>query len=250
MGRSGCKLLILMGLCLLCVRTPAVSQISMPTSPPDVSMPDMPTGRVDMAEWGQRFDEFLISLDPVTLVLLTAGGMGCLLFGRRVFPVMVIANAMVSAFVGGQQLGQIIGYPLVTAVVAAIIAGLLAWPLFKMAVFLTAGACGAVIGTLTAVLIVQHLGSAPPWALLGTAVGFLVVGGITLWAIKPLLIAITSIQGSAMIMIAVLAAVPRLAWAPSALHAQSVQLALFVILVLAGLSFQSINSCKSSNNKE
>jgi hypothetical protein len=139
---------------------------------------------------------------------LMLAGVLLLLWGLKVFKVLVIVNAAAVGVVIGVLLGLSLGPvpPMLTGLIGGALLGLLAWPMLKLA----AGLLGAILGGgLGAIIWLAACNAAGQEALaqsywIGGIVGAGVVGVLAVLLFRPAVMALTALQGGSLLTIAVI----------------------------------------------
>jgi len=134
----------------------------------------------------------------LTVVLILTAGLVILLFGRMIFRVVIVLNAMLLAGYAGWELGRQINRPWLAAVGLAVVFGLLAWPLFKFGV-------AGLTGTLGSALVTQ-IGSlfprAAPYWLIISAAGFVLFSVLSWFLLMIAVTVFTSLEGATFMVVA------------------------------------------------
>jgi len=212
-----------------------------------------------MAQWSEQvpviFDvhrwlDYLRTL-PVYFSLLTlAAGIIYAFFGRSVFRLLVMVNVAAGVWAIIWPMLVEFQYGRLISIGVGILAGLLAWPMFKAAVAITAGAVGA----WAAVQLWVVLGLGTQYWYVGLVIGAVLAAAMAIWLLAPVIIVATALQGSAMAVVSAAALAQRLG-----LDGQYVNRLLayprrvgIAILVLAaiGLVFQIGSTPQAGKSKE
>jgi hypothetical protein len=150
--------------------------------------------------------EQLRTLPTITLVLALVGGILCLLYGRSLFRMIIILNAMILAGWLGWTLGGQINHPLLCGVGLAVIFGLLAWPMFKLGIAVFFGLIG--IGLLAWLASLFPIGQ-QYWPIVAAA-GFLVFALLGWFLLMPAVILFTALEGAGLSILTLLVLGERL----------------------------------------
>ena len=127
--------------------------------------------------------------------LLVGGGLIFMLYGFRLFRVLITINFGAAGGYLGFLLGERFGSALVGAGIGAVVFALVAWPMMRYAVALAGGAIGAYVGALAW----EQLTLPADLLWLGGLVGLITLGLLAFITLKPSVMAATAIQGSAMV---------------------------------------------------
>jgi hypothetical protein len=176
--------------------------------PSDPNVPQ-PGAFVDAIQGGripsrQEFVQYLSDLDPLRAVVLLAVGLVYMLYGWKIFKILVIANAAMV----GVALGAMIGrgspttpnLPTFAAVAGGLVLAVAAWPLMKYAVSLM----GALIGSLAGYGLWRYVAEAAgqvtlsQYAWAGGILGLVTLGMLAFVIFQISVMIFTSIQGTVM----------------------------------------------------
>lgn len=143
----------------------------------------------------QWFWDHVHELNYVAAGLLVAAGLVYLLYGFKIFKILVIINAALLGVAAGawidQQFEQV-GWWVMP--VAGVVLALLAWPLMRYAVCVMGGLAGAVVGAF--IWRSFQLPENMLWA--GSAIGLVALGLLAFIVFRVIIIGFTSLQGSLM----------------------------------------------------
>lgn len=157
----------------------------------------------------EQFLTDIAALGPVHALVLAAAGIACLIWGYKIFKVLVVLNAACVGWLIGYNLGASSGSantPLWVGLSGAILFGAVAWPLLKYAVCLMGALCGGLIGFTAWTIIANSLNKPGmldhAWA--GGLVGMVLVGMLTFIVFPMTVMILTATQGALMAVIGVL----------------------------------------------
>jgi hypothetical protein len=137
--------------------------------------------------------EALRQLHPVAAGILLVIGVAFLLYGFRIYKLLVIiAYAAVGIFLGALVAAALHFNPLIGMAGGAIILGLLAWPLYLVGWGLIGGAVLAAL----AAAVTQHFTPSPVYQGIAAAVAGILGIVLTILLMRTLIIIITSIVGA------------------------------------------------------
>jgi len=147
------------------------------------------------------------SLGPVQAAVMLAGGLIYLLQGWRVFKFLVIINGAVAGVLIGSALGalQSDDWSLYGALIGGVVLAVLCWPLMRLAIGLTGALVGGVAGLGVWHYVAHWQPSIEPYAWAGGLAGALLLGVLAFFLFRMIIVVITSVQGSAMTVGAILA---------------------------------------------
>lgn len=191
------------------------------------------------------------SIGPAEAAAFVIVGIIFLLFGVQIYKMLVMLNAALAGALIGGYIGDKAGNAPVGAAVGGFIAAAVSWPLMKHAVALMGAAVGAFVGV--AVWRLAGLNAQTYWA--GALCGA-VIFGMTSYAIfRGCVIAFTSLQGAAMIVVGVLSLAYKYPdFAPkitSGLSSRNYILPIAVFIpALFGLIYQQTPSAKAQPAKK
>jgi hypothetical protein len=183
--------------------------------PSDPNVPQ-PGAFVDTIQAGripsqQEFVQYLSDMDPLKAVLLVAVGLVYMLYGWKVFKMLVIANAAVIGIVLGAMIGRASpttpNLPTFAAVAGGLLLAVLAWPLMKYAVSLM----GALIGSLVGYGLWRYVAEAAgqitlsQYAWAGGLLGLVTLGMLAFVIFQISVMIFTSVQGTVMTVSGILA---------------------------------------------
>jgi hypothetical protein len=159
----------------------------------------------------QEFVQYLSDLDPLKAVLLLAVGLVYLLYGWKVFKMLVILNAAMIGIALGAMIGRgsptTPNLPTFTGIAGGLLLGVAAWPLMKYAVSLM----GALVGSLVGYGLWRYIADAAgqvtlsQYAWAGALLGLVTLGMLAFVIFQITVMIFTSIQGTAMAVSGVLA---------------------------------------------
>ncbi|MFA5863718.1 MAG: hypothetical protein WC975_03430 [Phycisphaerae bacterium] len=190
--------------------------------------------------------EQLRSLPTGTVVLALAAGIILLLYGRPLFRLIIILNAMPLMGWLGWQLGLEAGRPYWFSIGFAVIFGLLAWPMFKLGIALLCGLAGTALALQLATLFAK---GGDYWPIFAVA-GFILCALIGWILLKAAITVFTAMEGSTMIILSLVVLAERasfpiknVSWLtftrPGVVHAVILILGIVGIMYQFGLSEKS-----------
>ncbi|MFW5839978.1 MAG: DUF4203 domain-containing protein, partial [Planctomycetota bacterium] len=155
----------------------------------------------------QSQDAFLLSLNQISLapaILLAASGIVYLLYGWKIFKILVVCNALMFGAIFGTHIGLMFetpNMPLYMAIGGGALLGMLSWPTMKYAVAVMGGLAGALLGF----GVWQYVSAATRnvemarfgWA--GALIGLVLLGMLAFILFRVAVIGWTSFQGAMMI---------------------------------------------------
>lgn len=157
--------------------------------------------REAQAPTSQQCLDAIQALHPLYAIGLGVAGLIYLLWGWRIFRLLVVVNAaLIGAFLGG-VLSVRLGYPgqwWIGLAAGAGLLGLLAWPLMRSFVGISGGVIGAVAGLVVWEQMVPVFGP-KEWvshAWIGAVIGALVVGLLAFAVLRLCVIVFTAGQGA------------------------------------------------------
>jgi len=147
------------------------------------------------------------SLSPVQAAVMLAGGLIYLLQGWRVFRFLVVINGAIAGVLIGSVLGgmQSSEWSLYGALIGGVVLAALCWPMMRLAVALTGAMAGGVVGLGLWKYVAHWQPSIEPHAWAGGIIGALLLGVLAFFLFRMIIVVITSVQGSAMTVGAILA---------------------------------------------
>lgn len=153
----------------------------------------------DRAEYVQS----LLNLDPLHAVLLLAAGIVYMVYGWKIFKVLVVINAAVLGCAVGAMLGDMAktqNLPVITTVAGGLLLAVLAWPLMRVAVAVMGALFGSLMGDTLWAYIAQAINrpGLEQYAWAGSLIGLITLGllGFIIFQITVMLF--TSYQGTLM----------------------------------------------------
>lgn len=192
-------------------------------------------GFIHFSSWIEQ----LRQLPTPALVLMIGAGVIFLLYGRSLFRGILILNAILFGAWLGWQIGQTTQYPYIITIGIAIVLGILAWPLFKVAVAILSGLTGATMVWQVVSLYERTAYYGPVLVI----VGFLVFAVLGWFLLKATITVVTAVQGAGMILFSLVVLAQRAGlleggWMqvdkPGAIHLAVVILAILGILYQIG----------------
>jgi len=159
------------------------------------------TQRLQLVYWFEQYR----TLPAALVILLLAGGVIFLLYGRTVFRFALAINAGLIAAYLGWHLGGELGYPRAMALGFAAVFALLAWPLFQFAIAGVAGTIGAGLAT----AIAASFAVGPHYQLAAATLGFVVLAILGWYVVNPVIVGVTAVQGATIVVLSLLALVDK-----------------------------------------
>lgn len=145
--------------------------------------------------------DFIVKISWMQAIFAVAFGIIYLIYGWRVFKALVVINmALLGVFIG-KYLGEKIGSSIWGAIMGATILGVISWPFMKYAV----SGLGAVAGAVVGAALWRTFGLPVDLLWSGALVGLIAGGFLAFSSFKMSIIFFTSLQGSAFLVIGVLA---------------------------------------------
>jgi hypothetical protein len=163
----------------------------------------------------ERFWQVVSGVSYLEASLLLAVGLVYLLYGFKIFRILVMVNAALLGAWAGEWASGRFGWPWWVALLGASALGVLAWPLMRYAVCLMGGLAGAFLGAMIA-------RSAAPDATsvaVGAGIGLAVLGVLAFVIFRIVIICFTSLQGALLTVAGVVGLVARFEKAAAAVHA-------------------------------
>ncbi len=153
----------------------------------------------------QYFMDFTARLDYLQAGLFVAIGLACLLYGWKIFKVLVLVNAALVGVLAGHLLDQRFAVGWWLTPVGGVVLAVLAWPLMRYAVCLLGGLAGAVLGAFVA----RSLMLTGPLIGAGALIGLVTMGLLAFIVFRAIVICFTSMQGSLLTVAGVVAGIAR-----------------------------------------
>lgn len=181
----------------------------------DQPAPTTQPGAAWLRAWTQ--EDFLRALTQAGAVEAVVGilvGVVVLLYGWRVFKVLVILNAAAVGLVGGWLLTGLAGmesWSLVVALACGLLLGALAWPLMRHVTGLMAAVVGGTVGYFVYLWAIDAAArpDLTPYAWAGALGGGMLFGLVAIVGFNQLVIVFTAFQGSLMAVAGTLALLCR-----------------------------------------
>jgi hypothetical protein len=225
---------------------------SLPTTMPHINTSALLEELQRLHHWPAQGDllSLCYKMGPAEAAGFLIFGIIFLLFGINIFKFLVMINAGIAGALLGAYLGDKGGNAPVGAAVGGFVAAALSWPLMKHAVALMGAAIGAVVGA--AAWRVAGLHAESYWA--GALCGGVIFGMLSFVIFRACIIAFTSLQGAAMIVVGVLALIfkyPELApQVSSGLSNKTYIMPLAVFIpALCGLIYQQMPAAHAAGAK-
>lgn len=193
---------------------------------PNVMLPDVPTK--PMPDWldaltrrilehpetfhlpnTEELLDSLLALSPVVATGLLFVGLVYLLWGWRAFKILVGLHAAALGAIAGLLVVVELGLPAywwIAMLCGGVLAGVLAWPLMKFFVALTAGVVGAAYGYAIFEQVVLSAGKSgwAPYAWIGGLAGSILAAGLAFGIFRLCVMIVTAMQGAGMFLAGVL----------------------------------------------
>ena len=164
--------------------------------PPQTMLPSL-FGRFQF----DSFWQFIVNISWLQAVFAVAFGIIYLVYGWRVFKVLVVINLAIIGLFLGKYVGALLGSPLWGAIVGTFILGVFSWSFMKYAVAVLGGIAGAILGA-----ALWRTGGLPDHLLDdGALVGLIAGGFLAFSSFRMSIMFFTSLQGSAFVVIGALA---------------------------------------------
>jgi len=145
--------------------------------------------------------DFIVKTSWIQAIFAVAFGIIYLIYGWRVFKALVVINFVLMGIIIGRYLGDKIGSGVWGAIMGATILGAISWPFMKYAV----SGLGAIAGAVLGAALWRTFGLPVHLTWCGTMVGLIAGGFLAFSSFKMSIIFFTSLQGSAFMVIGVLA---------------------------------------------
>jgi hypothetical protein len=197
----------------------------------------IPANKFQLVFWIDQLRQF----PTLFLILLVAAGLIFLLYGQSAFRVIVIVHAVILAGALGWYLGSATGKPWLFAIGFAAIFGILAWPLFKLAIAVLCGLAGVALVSQVTLLFARG----PEFLPITSVLGFILFAVAGFFLIPVAVTVFTALEGAGLILLPLLVIAEKLgmsfqktAWLtydrPGVLHAAILVLALLGMLYQIG----------------
>jgi hypothetical protein len=160
---------------------------------PLIQLPDHWPGQVDLVDWCSH-------MGPAVAALLIVVGVIYLMWGFKIFKILMVLNSIVVGAVIGAVIGDRFNAVAPVAVVGAVLAVAITWPTMKYAVAVK----GAIFGALLGATVWQSIGLDPKFAWSGAAIGLVSCGLLCFILFRGCLVMFTSLQGAVMMIFGVL----------------------------------------------
>ena len=162
----------------------------------------------------QEFIQSLPAMQAWQAAVMIVLGLIYMLYGWKIFKVLVIVNAMALGFILGAMLGnlQSLQWALWGGLGGAVLLAILALPLMRFAVALMGGLVGSFAGyhIWNYVIAIMHRDDLAQFSWAGAIIGLLVLGALTFLLFKLAVMIFTSIQGSFVMVSGMLALLLRI----------------------------------------
>ncbi len=149
----------------------------------------------------EQYINYLMSLGILEGIVLLACGLVYLLYGWKVFRILIVVNAAILGGFLGVQAGQLLqgqNMPLFGAVAGAVLLAALAWPLMKFAVSIMGGLIGSVLGFFIWTSVSNAAGNPGlnQYAWAGALIGLVTLGLLAFIIFRITIIIFTAVQGA------------------------------------------------------
>ena len=177
--------------------TPPVGTDAMPMTNPDQTVPDSYFGRLPI----DRFWDTIVNLSWLQAAVCVAFAAIYLIYGWRVFRVLVVINFAMFGLLAGRLLGAKLGSPLWGGIFGTVALGIVTWPFMKYCVAALGACAGAVLGA-----AIWRAATLPdPLIWVGALAGLVAGGFMAFSSFKASIMLFTSLQGAAFLTVGVLA---------------------------------------------
>ncbi|MFP4106805.1 MAG: DUF4203 domain-containing protein, partial [Phycisphaerae bacterium] len=186
-----------------------------------------------------EFIDYLTNIQVLEASLLVICGLVYMLYGWKVLRVLIIINAAALGVLLGSQLGAHIDPsrgPLWGAVAGGLLLAVLVWPLMKYAIGIMGGLIGGLAGYWLWGYFVSAIGQPEwePYAWAGSLAGLLLLGILSFFLLRLVVMIFTSLQGSAMVVSGLLGLLMKSEAARSSVH-ESLVGSMHLIPILIGI---------------
>jgi hypothetical protein len=164
---------------------------------PEQSIPSAFLGKLPI----ENIWQFILDLRYLESAVFIAFGIIYLIYGWRVFRVLVTINFAGVGMYLGIYLGDKLGSSLWGGIVGAVMLGTICWPFMKYSVSILGGFAGAILGG----AIWRIIGLPEPLIWCGALTGLIAGGLLVFSSYKTSIMLFTSLQGSAFVVIGILA---------------------------------------------
>ena len=153
----------------------------------------------------ELFWNWVSGMNCLHAALFVGAGLVYLLYGWKVFKILVVINAALLGAWAGHWLGQVRGLGWWPAPVGCVAFAALSWPFMRYAVSLMGGLAGAVLGVLAA----RSLGLEGPALAAGAVIGMATLGLLAFVFLRILVSGLSAVQGAVMTVGGLVAIVSR-----------------------------------------
>ncbi len=160
------------------------------------SMPAMFSGLSIDRVW-----DLIVQVSWMQAIFAVAFGVIYLIYGWRVFRVLVVINFAILGVFAGRYMGALLGSGMWGAILGCLILGTVAWPFMKYAVSVLGALAGAVIG----LALCRSIGLPDQVLNFGVLIGVICGGFLAFSSFKMSIMLFTSLQGSGFLVIGVMA---------------------------------------------
>ncbi|RPI62263.1 MAG: DUF4203 domain-containing protein [Planctomycetaceae bacterium] len=185
-----------------------ISKVPVPPNPPVKEFLD------SLQNWRlptqAQFLDYLTSMDVIQAGVLLVCGLVYMLYGWKMFRILIIVNAAMLGAVLGSKCGAMLqgqNMPLYCGLGGAVVLAVLAWPLMKYAVCLMGGLAGAFLGFTLWHYVTNAAQSASvnEYAWVGALVGLVIMGLLAFIVFRVTIVIFTAFQGSLLVVPGIMA---------------------------------------------
>ena len=230
-----------------------------PVPPGSAGASDMSVklGQFQMPSQDEFLDYMKNTAGYLPAILMLACGLVYLVYGWKIFKVLVVVNAaLLGAAVGAWAGGKLGGnMPIYGGIAGSLLLGALSWPLMKYAVSLMGALAGAVLGYGLWNYVAKAAGSnVDKYAWVGALVGLIVLGLLAFIIFRATIIVFTTFQGAIMAVSGALGILLKQEWCSNgltnAMKANTHLLPLFFLVpAVIGIVVQHTSGGKKGGKK-
>lgn len=145
----------------------------------------------------ERLWDFIVQVSWMQAVFALAFGVIYLVYGWRVFKVLVVINFAILGIFCGRYMGGLMGSGMWGAILGCGALAAVSWPFMKYAVSVLGAIAGAVLG----LAFSRTVGMPPEFLNVGVLIGLICGGFLAFSSFKVSIMMFTSLQGSAFLVI-------------------------------------------------
>ena len=149
----------------------------------------------------ERLWDLIVQVSWMQAIFAVAFGVIYLVYGWRVFKVLVLINFAILGIFAGRYMGALLGSGMWGAILGCLIMGIVAWPFMKYAVSVLGALAGAVIG----LALCRSVGLPDQVMNFGVLIGMICGGFLAFSSFKMSIMLFTSLQGSGFLVIGTMA---------------------------------------------